>query len=221
MGRITQLGFPWRGGGRGRGSGRVAGGVRRTLPFLNTSHKISVWKKKYRSSSSVTLFHYHFPEILQTMSLIVEQTLPYNSSQLQLEDPKRWSRLFPLMRPSIKTIEVDNGQVIVVDTALANSKNVLIAAVGSVGNFSSKILSESHLAAFTIEQNGRPTISADKIAKVLKDASFPVENGVVVVRAASTQDLRRREGVAELSVSGELKLDHVLSLLSAANPEIK
>lgn len=155
------------------------------------------------------------------MSLIVEQTLPYNSSQLQLEDSKRWSRLFPLIRPSIKTIEAVNGQVVAVDTALANSKNVLIAAVGSVGNFSSKILSESHLAAFTTEQNGKPAMSGGEIAKVLKDASFPVENGVVVVRAALRQDLTKSEGVAELSVSGELKLDHMLSLLLATKPEVK
>jgi dihydroxyacetone kinase len=64
-------------------------------------------------------------------------------------------------------------------------------------------------------------MSAEEIAKVLKDASFPVENGVVIVRVAFEQDLRRSEGVAELFVSGELKLDHVLSLLSATKPEIK
>jgi hypothetical protein len=155
------------------------------------------------------------------MSLVVEQTLPYNSSQLQLEDPKRWSRLFPLMRPSIKVVEAGDGQVVVLDTTLANSNSVLIAAISSTGNFSSKILSESHLSAFTTEQFGTSKISAEAITKVLKDASFPVENGVIVIRAASKQDLRKVPGIAELSVTGELKLDHVLSLLLATKTEVK
>jgi dihydroxyacetone kinase len=125
------------------------------------------------------------------------------------------------MRPSIKAIEVANGQIVVVETALASSQNVLLAAIGNVGNFSSKILSESHLAAFTTEQNGSKTISANDIARVLKDSSFPVENGVVVIRATSKQDLKVTSRIAELSVAGELTLDHVLSLLLATRPEIK
>ncbi|KAH7314174.1 dhal domain-containing protein [Rhexocercosporidium sp. MPI-PUGE-AT-0058] len=154
------------------------------------------------------------------MSLIVEQTIPYSNSQLQLEDPKRWSRLFPLLRPSIKVVETSGGQTVVIDTALANSKDVLIAAVGSIGNFSSKILSESHLAAFTVAENGKD-ISAQDLVKALKDSGFPVENGVLVVRAGRKQDLKSTSGVSELTVEGELKLDHALSLLLVAKPEVK
>ncbi len=154
------------------------------------------------------------------MSIVVEQTLPYSNTQLQLEDPRRWSRLFPLMRPSIKVVDVTDGQTIIIDTALANSKDVLIVAVGSIANFSSKILSESHLAAFTIQQNGK-AISAQDLAKALKDTGFPVDNGVVVVRANGKQNLRSSAGITELSVDGELKLDHILSLLLAAKPEVK
>jgi dihydroxyacetone kinase len=155
------------------------------------------------------------------MSIIVEPTLPYTTAELKLEDPKRWSRLFPLMRPSIKSVQTASGETVVVDTALAKSKDVLIAAVGSVGNFSSKILSESHLAAFTTEPHGKPNISAEEIQTVLKDNGFPIQNGIVVVRSSSTQDLRVSRAIVELSVEGELKLDHILSLLSATNPEIK
>jgi len=155
------------------------------------------------------------------MSIVVEQTLPYTSSQLQLQDPKRWSRLFPLMRPSIKAVEIENGQAIAVDTALAKSKNVLIAAIGSAGNFSSKILSESHVAAFTSEPAGGGTTSAEDIAKVLKDSGFPIDNGVVFIRASSKQELKVGSGVAEVSVIGELKFDHILSLLASVKPEIK
>jgi hypothetical protein len=155
------------------------------------------------------------------MSIIVEQTLPYTTTDLKLEDPKRWSRLFPLMRPSIKTVETANGHSVIVDTALAKSKDVLIAAVGSAGNFSSKILSDSHLAAFTTVQYGKQNISADEIRTVLKDNGFPINNGIIVVRSSSTQDLKASSGIADLSVEGELKLDHILSLLSATRQEIK
>jgi hypothetical protein len=155
------------------------------------------------------------------MSVVVEQILPYTTTELKLEDPKRWSRLFPLIRPSIKAVETANGQTIVIDTALTGSKNVLIVAIGSVGNFSSKILSESHLAAFATRQSEQSTISTEDIHTILKDSGFSVQNGVVVVRSSTKQNLRTSRGIVELSVQGELKLDHVLSLLSAVKSEIK
>ncbi|KAH6716797.1 dhal domain-containing protein [Leptodontidium sp. MPI-SDFR-AT-0119] len=154
------------------------------------------------------------------MSLIVEQTIPYNNSQLQLEDPKRWSRLFPLMRPSTKVVETTSGQAVVIDTALASSKDVLITAVGNIGNFSSKILSESHLAAFTVEEHGK-AVSTRELAKVLKDSGFSTENGIVVIRAGTSEEFILVSRVLELVVEGGLKLDHVLSLLQAAKPEVK
>jgi dihydroxyacetone kinase len=155
------------------------------------------------------------------MSVVVEQILPYTTTELKLEDPKRWSRLFTLIRPSIKAVETANGQTIVIDTALTGSKNVLIVAIGSVGNFSSKILSESHLAAFATRQSEQSTISTEDIHTILKDSGFSVQNGVVVVRSSTKQNLRTSRGIVELSVQGELKLDHVLSLLSAVKSEIK
>ncbi|CZR62493.1 uncharacterized protein PAC_12390 [Phialocephala subalpina] len=157
------------------------------------------------------------------MSLVVEPTRPYTHQQLQLDDPKRWSRLFPLMRPSIKTVETSDGQTIVLDPTLAKSKDVLITAIGSAGNFSSKILSESHLAAFTTGQFGRPVVSASEIAKILKENGFPTENGLIVVRSSLKQDLevQAESKVLEFAVVGELKLDHILSLLFATKPEVK
>lgn len=154
------------------------------------------------------------------MSLVVEQTLPYTSSQLQLEDPNRWSRLFPLMRPSVKTAGNVNSQV-VIDTALVKSKNVLVATIGSVGNFSSKILSKSHVAAFTSQPFGRGDTSAEDISRVLNENGFPIENGVVVLRGGSKQDLRVNPRLVEIAVVGELKFDHILSLLASVKPETK
>ena len=157
------------------------------------------------------------------MSIIIEQTLPYTNSELELEDPTRWSRLFPLMRPSIKVVETSNSQPIMLDVALAKSRNVLIAAIGSVGNFSSKILSASHVAAFTAEPYGKNTTLAEDIVTVLKKNGFQTRNGVVVVRTSSKQDLRVSPAgdVVEVVVVGELKLDHVLSMLAASKIETK
>ncbi|PMD47444.1 Dak phosphatase [Hyaloscypha variabilis F] len=155
------------------------------------------------------------------MAVVVEQTLPYSASELKLEDPHRWSRLFPLMRPSIKAFETSTGQTLVVDTALAESKDVILVAIGTVGNFSSKILSESHLSAFATEQPGTSTTSAEEIQKILKENGFPIQNGVIVVRSSSKQSLKTSRGTIELSVEGESRLDHLLSLLSALRPEVK
>lgn len=154
------------------------------------------------------------------MSIIVEQTLPYRNSQLNLDDPKRWSRLFPLMRPSIKVVKTSSGQTTVIDTALAKSNDVLLTAVGSIGNLSSKILSESHLAAFTAVQSGT-TVSGTELGNTLKDSGFPVENGVVAIRVGGKHIVQSAPGLIDFSVDGELELDHVLSLLLAAKPEVK
>jgi hypothetical protein len=43
----------------------------------------------------------------------------------------------------------------------------------------------------------------------------------VVLRSTTNQNLRASRGIIEFSVEGELKLDHILSLLSAVKPEIK
>ena len=125
------------------------------------------------------------------------------------------------MRPSIKTIDTVSGHTILIDTALAKSKDVLIVAIGSTGNFSSKILSESHVAAFTTEQAGELLMGAEEILEVLKRNEFVTENGVILVRARSEQELRFVPGLLEFCVVGELQLDHVLSLLLATKPEIK
>jgi dihydroxyacetone kinase len=156
------------------------------------------------------------------MSLIVEQTLPYSRSDLKLDDQKRWSRLFPLIRPSVKSVDLSNGHTVIVDTTLAKSKDVLLAAVGSTGNFSSKILSESHLSLFTTEEAGKQDVSTEDILKFLSESGYPVRNGLVVVKTGAKQDLRVvSERVVEVSVVRELKLDHLLSLLSAANLQTK
>jgi hypothetical protein len=155
------------------------------------------------------------------MSLIVEPTLAYTSSHLKIDDPKRWSRLFPLIRPSVKVLDIQNSQTLVVDTKLADSKNVLVAVIGTAGNFPSKLLSDQHVAAFAIEPFGPESISAKEVVLALKDEGFPTENGTVLLRASTKQNLIVSSDVVEVSVIGELKLDHILSLLTVIEPEVK
>lgn len=153
------------------------------------------------------------------MALVVEPTLPYSRDQLQLGDPKRWSRLLPLMRPSLRIVETSSNGTLILDTDLTASQNVLLAAVGSAGNFSSRILSDSHLAAFTTQQKEEPNLAAKEIQDILGSNGFPVKNGIVVVKSGSKQTVERQPKLLELELTRELELDHVLSLLSAAKPE--
>lgn len=126
------------------------------------------------------------------------------------------------MRPSIKIVETSDGQVVVIDTALSKSQDVLLAAVGNVGNFSSKILSESHLAAFSVGQSGASVVSAEELGKILRESGFHVEKGLVLVRSGSQEgEIRSDNHVLEVSVQGELELDHILSLLLVSEHDVK
>lgn len=155
------------------------------------------------------------------MSLVVEQTLPYSPSALHLEDPDRWSRLFPLIRPSVKAVELQSGQTVIVDTALVNSKDVLIALVGRVGSISNRVLSNS-LAAFATAKDEKSAVTAEEIEKLLFESGLPTKNGVVVVRTGSQQNIRQVSNTAvEVTVARELRLDHILSLLLSSNKETK
>lgn len=155
------------------------------------------------------------------MALVVEQTLPFSASALHLEDPDRWSRLFPLIRPSVKAVELKSGQTVVIDTALVNSKEVLIAVVGRLGHLSNRILSDS-LAAFAVAQDEKSAVKAEEIENLLGDSGFKDASGLVVVRTGSEQSLRQASNKAvEITVSGELRLDHVLSLLFSSNAETR
>ncbi|KAG0649085.1 Dihydroxyacetone kinase [Hyphodiscus hymeniophilus] len=154
------------------------------------------------------------------MSLVVSQTLPYTPSELRLSDTKHWNRLLPLIRPSVKEKIAHSGHSILVDTALAKSKGVLISAIGHVDNFPSGLLNDSHIAAFGAESEVAP-IPASDLVSVLKDSGFPIENGLVVIRPAPRPDLRVSEGLVEVDVEGDLKVDHILSLLGAAEAETK
>jgi hypothetical protein len=155
------------------------------------------------------------------MALVVEQTLPYSASELHVEDPKRWGRLFPLIRPSVKVVELSSGQTVVIDTALVSSSDVLIAVVGRLGHLSNRVLSSS-FAAFAVAEDQGSAVRSGDFEILLHENGFNTESGVVVVRAGAKQHLKEvSKQTVEITLPGELKLDHVLSLLLSSNKETK
>ena len=85
------------------------------------------------------------------MAVVVEQTIPFPASDLDLDNPGRWNKLFPLIRPSVKAIQTTKGQTVLIDTAAHNDKHVRVIAVGTAGNFSSKLLSDRHVSGIVTE----------------------------------------------------------------------
>lgn len=124
------------------------------------------------------------------------------------------------MRPSLRVVEAIGDQVLFIDTAIPTSDHVLVAAIGKAGNFSSKILNESHLAAFVIEQKGKESVSAQELVSILQTNGFSTDS-VVVIRLGREQGMEVSRELVITTVEGELKMDHVLSLLLATKPEIK
>lgn len=147
------------------------------------------------------------------MAVVVEQTTPFDSSVLDLENPTRWNTLFPLIRPTVQAIRTSKGQDILVDTARASSHLVHVAAIASLGNFSSKFLDERNVTAIITEQPG----SVEDVVHAIQSAGVVKEQGIVIVKAAKKRDIRVHGAeIAEVDVKGELEADHLLHLLGNA-----
>lgn len=152
------------------------------------------------------------------MAVVVEQTLPFTSQSLDLASSTRWNTLFPLLRPSIKPIQTSKGQTLLVDTSkstTASPRPLHIIAIGSAGNFSSKLLDDNHITAIVSEPSGGAGIlTAQDIPHALQSAGVDVGSGVVVVRCGKERRLEVHEpGVIEVTANGELETDHLLHLL--------
>jgi len=155
------------------------------------------------------------------MAIVVEQTIPFSPKVLDLENPTRWTTLLPLIRPSVKPITLSN-QTILVDTALSSSsKQIRIATIGRLGNFSSKLLESRHICAVAHEAansgKGEDSLSARDVADALVKGGVSVEEGVVVVRVGRQRRLEVEGKVVEVEVEGGLEADHVLHLVGSVN----
>ncbi|KAI9714634.1 MAG: hypothetical protein M1812_006299 [Candelaria pacifica] len=156
------------------------------------------------------------------MAVVVAQTVPYTNPQLELDNPDRWHELLPLIRPTIHSVSSNGGHSVLIDRSSADSKNVRIAAIGSLGNSSSKFLSENGISAIAIEKTGSKSLSARDVGLALTANGVSLPNGLVVLRVAGERKMELHgSDVAEVEVKGELELDHVLSLLLAVDDKIK
>lgn len=151
------------------------------------------------------------------MSVIVEQTIPWSPSELDLSNPKRWTTLFPLLRPSVVPVSTSKGQTILLDRALKSSPYIQIVAIGRSGNFSSKFLSDRHIAAIVTETSGAGILTAQDLKHTLEQNGTQVGQGLVVLRAGKEIKVSGPDdGVVEVETEGELVFDHLLSLLEHA-----
>lgn len=151
------------------------------------------------------------------MAVVVEQTVPFPSSSLDLQNAHRWNDLFPLIRPSVRQVQTAKGQHILVDQALAKSKYVNIVAVGNLGNFSSKLLDEKHVTAIVTEQTGAGVLTPQDLQHALHSVGAAKEQGVVVVRSGKKRRVDvHGSDIVEVEAEGELESDHVIHLLGHA-----
>ncbi|KAI4725770.1 Dak phosphatase [Aureobasidium sp. EXF-10728] len=156
------------------------------------------------------------------MAVVVEQTIPFASEQLDTENTTRWNALYPLMRPSIKSVKTKAGQTVLVDQTLANDKFVRVVVVGKAGNFSSKLLSENHITAVVTNSDTVSECSSRDLAQAINEAGHRQQAGIVILRAGKQKSLTRVEDdVIELGLESDLELDHLIHLLGAATDETR
>ena len=149
------------------------------------------------------------------MAVVVEQTIPFAKEQLDAENTTRWNTIYPLIRPSIKAIKTPAGQTVLLDQTLANDKFVRVVVVGKAGNFSSKLLSDTHITAVVTGSDAVP--SSKELAKAIDEAGLQQQAGVVVLRSGKQKRLTKVEDeLVELELEDDLEIDHLIHLLGAA-----
>ena len=102
------------------------------------------------------------------MAVVVEQTIPFSQQTLDLENPERWNRLFPLLRPSLQRQSLPGGQSILIDTRHNQQNGIQIVALSDSGCLSSTLLSDTVATAIVNEQKGKGTATAEDIANALQ-----------------------------------------------------
>lgn len=114
-------------------------------------------------------------------------------------------------------VSTSKGQTILLDRALNSSPYIQIVAIGRSGNFSSKFLSDRHIAAIVTETSGAGILTAQDLKHTLEQNGTQVGQGLVVLRAGKeTKVSGPDDGVVEVETEGELVFDHLLSLLEHA-----
>ncbi|KAK5118488.1 hypothetical protein LTR62_003003 [Meristemomyces frigidus] len=152
------------------------------------------------------------------MAIVVEQTIPFPASSLDLHNAHRWTKLLPLIRPSVKARKTTQGRDVLIDGAVAKSKFAHIVAVGKSGNFSSKLLEERSVTAIVVESAGGPGVTLESIEDALQSEGIQTKQGIVVVRQGKKNSIERHgTDVVEVQAENELSLDHILHVLGSAS----
>ncbi|KAK0289156.1 hypothetical protein LTR54_011708 [Friedmanniomyces endolithicus] len=151
------------------------------------------------------------------MAVVVEQTIPFSEPSLDLHNSQRWNQLLPLIRPSLKVVRTPKDHALLVDVALAKSTFVHIAAVGTTGAFSSKLLDDRNVTAIVTGQTGAGLPTPLDIRDAMRSAGAVKDQAVVVARAGRKRRVEMHgKDLVEVEAGGELELDHILRLLANA-----
>jgi hypothetical protein len=149
------------------------------------------------------------------MAVVVEQTIPFSEQSLDLQSTSRWNELLPLIRRSMKQVQTAKGQQILVNQSIIDSKFCNTVAITTPGNFSSKLLDGSNVAAIVTEQPGAEAFTARDIKEALQAVGATEHQALVVVRSGRSRELKAgvSNNTLDVEVNGELDYDHLLFLL--------
>jgi hypothetical protein len=150
------------------------------------------------------------------MAVVVEQTIPFSISSLDLQNTNRWNGLLPLIRRSVNQVQTSKGHQILINQSIIDSKFCNTVAVATPGNFSSKLLDGSKVAAIVTEEPGKEGLAARDIKHALQEFGATEHQALVVVRSGKRRNLKAsvEDNSIDVEVNGELDYDHLLFLLA-------
>lgn len=156
------------------------------------------------------------------MSVVVEQSIPYSSSALKLDDASRWQTLFPLLRPTVAAQNVSAG-ILLVDRAHASSNAPRTVVASGKAELSAPFLADGRVTAALVSNGGSGKLSPAEAAKGLADAGLDLKPGVVVVTLGEQRSIDVTEAngatVVFVTVDQPLDLNHAVLLLASLKPD--
>lgn len=167
------------------------------------------------------------------MTLVVDPTLPFTSSELFLNNHLRWARLLPLVNPSFIEAKkaATNDYTVLINGLRAECGNrVSITVIVPSDSISIKVLQDSNsLAAITVVRGDidAGAVVEDVIESLVSSSMERSSKGEIVVLSITSQknnvQTRTSHGspVLLVSVENQLQFDQVLSLLSVTTKETK
>lgn len=157
-----------------------------------------------------------FLYLLYIMAVVVEQTIPFPTPSLDLLNTNRWNGLLPLVRRGIKHVQTSKGHQLLVNQSIIDSKFCNTVAITTLGNFSTKLLDGSKVAAIVTEEPGKEGLTSRDIKHALQEFGATEHQALVVVRSGKSRNLKAcvEDKSIDVEVNGELEYDHLLFLLA-------